>query len=156
MGGYHGGDGKSLASLHGQQRGDNLLFYEDPPILPNQYPIFKLFPPPPLPHPPSQHTRTSLSSQTSTPAVLSVVLFLWLNGWSHYIWCAILLNDDMDLHMWSLLGNLVPEGTWCVSYATRCKVDSGLTNNVVFYWYSRFDITQTHKLTSIHSTIRGY
>ena len=107
-------------------------------------------------HPPSQHTRTSLSSQTSTPAVLSVVLFLWLNGWSHYIWCAILLNDDMDLHMWSLLGNLVPEGTWCVSYATRCKVDSGLTNNVVFYWYSRFDITQTHKLTSIHSTIRGY
>ena len=155
MGGYHGGDGKSLASLHGQQRGDNLLFYEDPPILPNQYPFFKLFPPPP-PHPPSQHTRTSLSSQTSTPAVLSVVLFLWLNGWSHCIWCAILLNDDMDLHMWSLLGNLVPEGTWCVSYATRCKVDSGLTNNVVFYWYSRFDITQTHKLTSIHSTIRGY
>ena len=107
-------------------------------------------------HPPSQHIRTSLSSQTSTPAVLSVVLFLWLNGWSHCIWCAILLNDDMDLHMWSLLGNLVPEGTWCVSYATRCKVDSGLTNNVVFYWYSRFDITQTHKLTSIHSTIRGY
>ena len=107
-------------------------------------------------HPPSQHTGTSLSSQTSTPAVLSVVLFLWLNGWSHCIWCAILLNDDMDLHMWSLLGNLVPEGTWCVSYATRCKVDSGLTHNVVFYWYSRFDITQTHKLTSIHSTIRGY
>ena len=138
MGGYHGGDGKSLASLHGQQRGGNLLFYEDPPILPNQYPFFKLF----AAHPP--------------PPVLSVVLFLWLNGWSHYIWCAILLNDDMDLHMWSLLGNLVPEGTWCVSYATRCKVDSGLTNNVVFYWYSRFDITQTHKLTSIHSTIRGY
>ena len=140
-----------LASLHGQQRGDNLLFYEDPPILPIQYPFFKLFPPPT----PSQHTRTSLSSRTSTPAVLSVVLFLWLNGWSHYIWCAILLNDNMDLHMWSL-GNLVPERTWCVSYATRRKVDSGLTHKVVFYWYSRFDITQTHKLTSIHSTIRGY
>ena len=58
MGGYHGGDGKSLASLHGQQRGDNLLFYEDPPILPNQYPFFKLFPPPPPPAPPlTTHTH---------------------------------------------------------------------------------------------------
>ena len=28
--------------------------------------------------------------------------FLWLNGWLNHIWCAILLNDIMDLHMSSL------------------------------------------------------
>ena len=41
-------------------------------------------------------------SPTPSPTVLSVVLFLWLTGWSYYIWCAILLNVIMDLHMLSL------------------------------------------------------
>ena len=30
-----------------------------------------------------------------------------------HIWCAILLNDIMDLHM-SYLGKFVPEGPWCI------------------------------------------
>ena len=73
------------------------------------------------------------------PTVLSIVLFLWLNGWSRHIWCAILLNDNMDLHM-SNLGTLVPEGPWCV----LCSK----SHNVVFYWYSDLvSHTQTHKHT---------
>ena len=87
----------------------------------------------------------SLSPPTSTPTVLSVVLLLWLNGWSCHIWCAILLNDNMNLHM-SSLGTLIPEGPWCVFYATRHKVYWDLTYNVVFYWYSDL-IPQTHKRT---------
>ena len=70
-----------------------------------------------------------------TPTILSVVLFLWLNGWSQHIWYTVLLNDNMDLHM-SNLGTLVPEGPWCVFYATRCQLYWVLTRNVVFYWYS--------------------
>ena len=88
---------------------------------------------------------TFLQPPTSTLIVLSVVHFLWLNGWSYHIWCAILPNDNMDLHM-SSLGTLVPEGPWCMFYATRCQVYLGLTHSVVFYWYS--DLTsQTHKHT---------
>ena len=80
---------------------------------------------------------TSLSPPTSTSTVLLVVLFLWLNVWSHHIWCAILLNDNMVL---------VPEGPWCVFYAARRQVYWGLTHIVVFLLVLRFDITnaQTH------------
>ena len=49
---------------------------------------------PTLPH--------SLLPPTHTPTAHSIVLFLWLNGWSHHVWCAILLNDIMDVHMLSL------------------------------------------------------
>ena len=60
-----------------------------PPIT---YPLFfKVCPTPPTLLPP-----------TPTPAAHSVVSFLWLNGWSHHIWCVILLNDLMNLHMSSL------------------------------------------------------
>ena len=85
------------------------------------------------------------SPPTSNPTVLSVVLFLWLNRWSCHIWCAILLNDNMGLHM-SSLGTLAPEGPWCVFYATRHQVYWGLTHNVIFYRYSDL-ISQTHKRT---------
>ena len=101
------GGGGFLVSLHSWQRGSNLPFYEDSPIF--------AFPPPSrllfqmLSNPLSP---TSLSPLTSIPTVLSVVLFLWLNGWSRHIWCIILLNDNIDLHM-SSLGTLVPEGPWC-------------------------------------------
>ena len=57
---------------------------------------------------------------------------------------AILLNDNMDLHILSL-STLVSEGPWCVFYATRCQVYGGLTHNV-FYWYSNL-ISPTHKHT---------
>ena len=88
----------------------------------------------------------SWSPPTPTPTVLSGTLFLWLNGWSHHIWCAIFLNDNMDQHMLNL-GILVLEGPWCVFYATRCQVYWGLTHSVVFYWYFIWFAhtqTQTH------------
>ena len=81
-----------------------------------------------------------------TPTALSVVLFLWLNGWSCHIWFAILLNDNMDLHM-SSLGTMVPEGPWCVFYATRHQVYWGLTQGVLLVLW--FDII--HKTYKAHS-----
>ena len=69
------------------------LFYEDPPILLRllfQFLSNSSTPPP------------SLSPPTLTPIPHSVVLFLWLNGWSCDIWCAILLNGIMDVPMSSL------------------------------------------------------
>ena len=105
-------------------------FYEDP-----QYCLspFFIFHPPPLPR-----TRTSLLPLTPTPHSCVCP--------PHHIWCAILLNDNMDLHMLSL-SILVWEGPWCVFYATRCQVYWGLTH-VVFYWHSDLILhTQTHKHT---------
>ena len=47
--------------------------------------------------------------------------FCWpVSWWSNHIWCAILLNDNMDLQMLGL-DTIVPEGPWCVFYATRVK-----------------------------------
>ena len=105
------------------------------------HPFSSFVPPPP----------TSQSPLTSTPTVLSVVLFLWLNVWSHHIWCAILHNENMDLHTPSLV-TLVPEGTWCVFYATRCKVYWALTQCgfLLVLW---FDITHTN--TQIHTAHAG-
>ena len=100
----------------------SLLIYEDfPPILLTT--TFSNFV---QPLPP-----TSLSSQTPTPIVFSVALFIWLNEWSGYIWCAILCNDKMDLHM-SSLHTLVPKGPWCAFYATRCQVSWGLTHEICY------------------------
>ena len=100
----------------------SLLIYEDfPPILLTT--TFSNFV--------QQLPPTSLSSQTPTPIVFSVALFIWLNEWSDYIWCAILCNDKMDLHM-SSLHTLVPKGPWCVFYATRCQVSWGLTHEICY------------------------
>ena len=89
---------------------------------------------------------TSLSPPNPTPTILSAVLFLWLNRRSRLIWCAILLNDNMDLNMLSL-GKLVPEGPWCTFYATRRQVYWGLTHNGIFHWYSDL-ILHTHEHTN--------
>ena len=53
----------------------------------------------------------------------SVVLFLWLNGWSRDIWCASFLNDVMDVQMSSFrtlmhvlchkVSSLLRPDTWC-------------------------------------------
>ena len=67
-------------------------------------------------------TTTSLSPPTPTPTVLSIM-------------------DNMDLHM-SSLATLVPEGSWCVFYATRHQVNWGLIHEV-FYWWSDL-ITHKH------------
>ena len=129
---------RSQESLHNWHRRAKLPILWRPilpifPILPNPI-FFKFCPTPPL------------SPQNPTPTVFSVVLFLWLNGLSRHIWCAILLNDNMDLQM-SRLGTLVPEGPWCVFYATRRQVYWGL-EHVVFNWYSNLiSHAQTHKHT---------
>ena len=60
-------------------------------------------------------------------------------------WCAVLLSI-MDLCM-SSLGTLVPEGPWCVFYATKCQVYWGLTHNVVLLLILWFDITHTNTHT---------
>ena len=102
----------------------------------------------------SQPSSTSLSPPTPTSTVLSVVLFLWLNGWSRHIWCANLLNDNMDLHM-SNLGTLVPERPWCVFYGTKCQVCWGLTNHVGSDWYFVL-IPLTFKHINTPSILRGH
>ena len=43
----------------------------------------------------------SLLPPTPTSTSYSVVLFLWLNGWSRHIW-SVLLNDIMNVNMSSL------------------------------------------------------
>ena len=100
----------------------------------------------------------SLLPPTPIPTALSVVLFLWLNWWSHYIWCAILLNDNMDLHMLRL-DTLVLERLYCVFHATRHHVYWGLIHNVFFLLVLWFDITHTdkhiHAHTQRHSTLWG-
>ena len=110
----------------------NPHFMKTPPMLPS--PFFEIL---------SNPIHFPVFSNP-TPTVFSVVLFLWQNEWSRHIWCAILLNDNTDLHM-SSLGTLVPEGPWCVFYVTRRQVYWGLTHNVVFtgtlIWY------HTHKHT---------
>ena len=93
------------------------------------------------PHTP---TPTSLSPSTPAPTVLSVVMFLWLNGWSCHIWCAILINHNMDLYM-SSLGTLIPEGPWCVFHATRQKV----------YWSLKFTLIWYQSHTT-HTTLSGH
>ena len=63
-------------SLHSWRRVLTPLFYKDLPPYIAYSSFFKFCP---------------------TPTALSVVLFLWLNGWSRHIWCTFLLNDIMDL-----------------------------------------------------------
>ena len=95
------------------------LFYEDPLKYCLPLSLFSNFIQPPP-------TFLSSPTPTPTPTVLSVVLFLWMNGWSRHIWCAILLNGDMDLHM-SSFRTLLPERPWCMFYAIRCQVYWGLS-----------------------------
>ena len=75
------------------------------------------------------------------------LLFLWLNGWWCLVWCAILLNDIMDLHMPSL-DTLVTEGAWCMFYATWRQVEVWDLTKCGFCWYSNMiSHTQTHTYT---------
>ena len=143
--GSNEGDGKFLLEMGGSQKLEGVGFIMEGCLW---RPLYIAYPPSFFQILSNPLSLTFLQPPTSTLIVLSVVQFLWLNGWSYHIWCAILPNDNMDLHM-SSLGTLVPEGPWSVFYATRCQVYLGLTHNVVFYWYS--DLTsQTHT----HSTLR--
>ena len=124
---------------HSWKRVANPLFYKDLPILPP--PFFFKFCPPLLLLP--------FSSPTPTLTVLSVVLFLWLNSWSHYIWCAILLNDNMDLHILSL-GTRGTVMCVFVFYATKCQVYWVLTGKCGFLLVPIHFLshTQTHSAFS--------
>ena len=86
------------------------LFYEDPLYI-AKLPFFKFCP-------------TPLPCCLQPPALLLILLlFLWLNGWSCHIWCTILLNDIMDVHMSSLrilmhvlcnkVSSLLSSDMWC-------------------------------------------
>ena len=119
-----------------------ILWRPTPPIL--HTPPFSNFVPLP----------SSLVLPTPTPTALSVILLIWLNGWSHHIWCAILLNDIMDLHM-SSHGNLVPERPKCVFYALRHRVYWGLTHNMVLWFDIMCTNTYTHTHTKTHYKLRG-
>ena len=124
-------------SLHSWPRGPNAPILWSPPILPPPPSFSNFVQTPPLP----------CHLQPPPP-----MLFLSLNGWSHHIWCVILLNI-MDLHM-SSLGTLVPKEPWRVFYAKR--VYWGLTHHVVLCRYSDL-ISNTHKhtQTNTHNIFRG-
>ena len=121
-----GGNGNFLKKVSSQswQRGDN-PFYED-------Y-LYIAYPPPPF-------------SNFAQPTPLPTSHFPSLSG---DIWCAILLNHNMGLHMLSLV-IFSPDGPWCVFHATRHQVYWGLTHNVAFYW-----VYITHTNTKTHTAHSG-
>ena len=118
-----------------------LLFYEDTPIYPTlPFSNFVKW----------NHHHPLPTHPTKPFPTLFVVLFLWRNGWLCHIWCVILLNDIMDLHVLSL----VPSNTrtlWC-GFCNKASVYWGWTYDVLFCYYS--DLI-SHKQTKTHSTHRG-
>ena len=98
-------------------------------------PFFQILP---NPSPPN-----SLLPPTPTPTAHSVVLFLWLNGWSRHIWCAILLNDIMDVHM-SNLGTLM--------HILWVHTMSLLSWHVMWLFAGTLIWSDTHTHTHTHST----
>ena len=131
-------------SLHSWQRGANptiLWTPPPPPILPPLTPLFQILSTPPQP-------LTPLPCYLQPTPPLFLLLFLWLNGWSQHIWCAIiLLNDNMNLHM-SSLGTLEPEGA-CVRFMQLGVTFSEVWHNVIFYWYS--DLIPPTPTHTVHS-----
>ena len=90
--------------------------------------------------------------------------FSWMGDWLHHIWCVILLNDNIDLHMSSLV-SLVPEGLCflhqkeCVFYAIRHQVYWGQIHQIhlISYvdWYTHINI-YLHQLLFAHSSYLFY
>ena len=102
------------------------LYYEEPPIL--LIPPFQILSTPPPPF---------LLQRTLTPTAHSVVLFLWLNGWSCQFWCAILLKDIMDVHMSNLRALIC---VLCNKVTSLLKSDKWCGFLLVLW----FDIIRTH------------
>ena len=109
-------------SCHRWQRGLNLPYILKTPLILPTPPFSSFVQPTPL---------------LSWPLIdLSVVLFIWLNGWSRHIWCIILIMLWMyTCQGLSSLATLVPEGPWCVFNATKHKVYWDQTHNMVFCWF---------------------
>ena len=69
----------------------------------------------------SPFTDYPFASNSTT--AYSVVLFLWLNGWSRHIWCATFLDDIKNVQMLSFrtlmhvlykkVSSLLRPETWC-------------------------------------------
>ena len=76
---------------------------------------------------------------------IAIVLFLWLNGWSRHIWCAILLNGIWIYTCRALIPSYQKDLDVCF-FATRRKVYWGLTHNLFFCWYSAL-ISHRHRNT---------
>ena len=118
--------------MHSQQRASNPYSFMKIPLY-WQPPIFKF----------CLHPAPCLSSPKSLPPLFTLffALFIWLNGWSFHIWCVILFNDVMDLHM-LILGTLVPEEPCCVFYTTRHQIYWGLYIMRFFastlFWYHTY------------------
>ena len=128
--------------MHSQQRASNPYSFMKIPLY-WQPPIFKF----------CLHPAPCLSSPKSLPPLFTLffALFIWLNGWSFHIWCVILFNDAMDLHM-LILGTLVPEEPCCVFYTTRHQIYWGLIYNEIFCKYS---VLISHIQTKTCSTNKG-
>ena len=91
----------------------NPLILWSPPILPT---------PPLFPNFTLSHTHTTHTTHTHThthPCYLQphphwcsfccVFLFLWLNGWSHHIWCATLLKGMLERNIENFLKSHIYE-----------------------------------------------
>ena len=101
-------------------------------------PTFIIFWPP---LPPNIHCKIPSST-------LFIALIFWLNGQSQHIWCVILLNDIMALHLPSLCYHSITRTLWCV----LCNKGSVYYNTWhVFLLVLWFDTTHTKKRKT-HST----
>ena len=94
-------------------------------------------------------TLPSLSPPTLTPTAFS--LAVWVV--TPHLMC-YLLNNIMDLHKLSL-DTLVPEGPWCVFYATGCQVYWDLTHIFLLVLWLDITHTNTDTHTKTHSTLRA-
>ena len=112
---------------HSWQRGPKHLILRRPCYI--AYPLFQILP-------------TCLP--TFTPTALFVALILWLSEWSRSIWCVILINDIMYLHM-SSLGTLVAEGPSCAFYEHSIKFTELCHIMIMWFFASTLIWYLTHK-----------
>ena len=98
----------------------------------------------------SNFVQTPFPVASNPTAAHSVVLFLWLNGWSRHIWFATFLNDIMDVQMLSLR---ILMHVLCNKVSTLLRSDTWCRFLLVLW----FDITHTnkHKHIQRHKTHLG-
>ena len=106
----------------------------------------------PLPPPPPTHTPPH-HLQRPTATVLSIFLFLWLNGWSRHIWCDILHNEIMTTWIYTCCA-LVHEyqkdlDVYFMQNGVKVTEVRHIMRFLLVLW---FGITQTN--TNTHSTFQ--
>ena len=80
------------------------------------------------------------------PPVLSFNLFLWQNGWSCNIWCAILVNGSTHVEPWFLNARRTLMCVLCNKASSLLMSDTWCSFLLVLW----FDITHTNTQT-VHS-----